>query len=54
MDNINQLVEMMKVMMENDEFFTLKAKMTKKAYDALVEEGFTKAQATQLVASQQG
>ena len=49
---LNELVEMIKMMLEQDELFTLGAKMLKKAVDALMAEGFTRSEAIQIVATQ--
>lgn len=49
---IQQLIEMMKMMLEQDELFELGAQATKKSYDALREVGFTEDQALQIVAHQ--
>jgi O-methyltransferase involved in polyketide biosynthesis len=49
-DMIKMILAMLKQLNENDEFFEVVASMMKKLYDALLEAGFTKQQATQIVA----
>jgi hypothetical protein len=49
---VERLLEMMREVMENDEFFELQANMIKKFYDALVTAGFTEEQALKIVAGQ--
>lgn len=40
----------LKAMIEDDDYFQLVAKLYKKQYDTLIEEGFTDKQALQIVA----
>lgn len=49
---LEQLKEMLKEVATDDELFELMAKTMKKLHGALVKEGFTNEQATQIVASQ--
>lgn len=44
------ILEMLRRINENDEFFEIVASMMKKLYDALLEVGFTKKQAVRIVA----
>jgi len=44
--------ELLKMVVADDEFFKLNAQMNKKALDYLIEEGFTKEEALQILSSQ--
>lgn len=49
---LEQLKEMLKEMIADDELFDLAAQGMKKCHKALVKAGFTEEQATKIVASQ--
>lgn len=49
---IERLIELLKEVEENDEFFDLMAHLIKKMYDALIKAGFTEEQAIKIVAGQ--
>ena len=49
---LEQLKEMLKEVLADDELFTLSAKVMKKSYEALIAEGFTPDQAIKIVAGQ--
>ena len=49
---IEELVGMMEMVLKQDQLFTLGAKVLKKTVDALVDEGFTREEAIQIVARQ--
>jgi len=51
---LDQLKDLLKAVLADDELLVLSAKMMKKNYDALVAEGFTVDQATKIVAGQGG
>jgi len=48
---IEQLTELVELLTKDDKLFRGIAKMTKKYYDILVEEGFTEEQAIKIVAN---
>jgi hypothetical protein len=50
-DQIKQLKQMMQVIIEDDNFFELKAKMSRKMFNALKTEGFSDEQATEICAN---
>ena len=50
-EQIKQLTAFMNLMIEDDDFFKAKAKICRKMYDALIEEGFTEEQALQLASN---
>lgn len=49
---LEDMKSMMKAMVEDDELISLSAQLLKKTRDALMKAGFTKAEATQIVAAQ--
>ncbi len=49
---LDEIKDLMKAVLEDDELFTLSAKAMKKAYDALMAAGFTAEQATVIIANQ--
>ncbi|KKR48950.1 MAG: hypothetical protein UT86_C0002G0125 [Candidatus Magasanikbacteria bacterium GW2011_GWC2_40_17] len=49
---VEDLLEVLKEVVESDELFEVLARATKKAYDAMVKAGFTEEQATRIVAGQ--
>lgn len=49
---LDQMIEMLKAMLERDEIFKVGAQMVKKSYDAMIEVGFTEEQALKIVSSQ--
>ena len=49
---IDELLEMLKELEENDEFFDTIARILKKSYNSLIKAGFTQEQATTIVAGQ--
>lgn len=49
---MEQIMNMLKEILKQDEMFTLSAKITKKAIDALQNEGFTRQEAIELVRAQ--
>lgn len=48
---VEELVSFMKEVEKNDEFFATAARLKKKAYDALLKEGFTEEQAIRMICS---
>ena len=49
---MEQMLNMLKEILKQDEMFTLSAKITKKTIDALKNEGFTRQEAIELVRAQ--
>lgn len=49
---MEQMMNMLKEILKQDEMFTLSAKITKKTIDALQNEGFTRQEAIELVRAQ--
>lgn len=49
---MEQILNMLKELIKQDEMFTLSAQITKKAIDALMKEGFTRQEAIELVRAQ--
>lgn len=49
---IEELVELMKSIEANEEFFEVLARLMRKMYDALVKAGFSPEEAVKIVASQ--
>lgn len=49
---MDELKEMLREMLKEDELFDLGAQLLKKTYDSLIKTGFTEEQATQIVAGQ--
>lgn len=49
---LEQLKEMVRMMVEDDELFDLTAQLLKKSHSALIKAGFTEEQATTIVAGQ--
>lgn len=49
---MEQMLNMLKEILKQDEMFTLSAQITKKTIDALMKEGFTRQEAIELVRAQ--
>lgn len=49
---MEQMLKMLKEILKQDEMFTLSAQITKKTIDALMNEGFTRQEAIELVRAQ--
>jgi len=50
---LDEIKAVLDVVLKDDEFFELYAKISKKGFDALVMKGFTEDQAIQIVANNQ-
>ena len=49
---LEQMKEMLRMVMEDDELFELMAQILKKSHSALITAGFSEEQATTIIASQ--